>query len=172
MQKKDFAFGGFQLGRVSGKPNLTFGYPILDKTGPDKTGDVRAVIGVGVRSDYLNQTMATTELPDYAALTVVDEAGTVVVRYPASEQYIGQKLLDHPFIQTVLRQKEGVAELAGLDNVNRLYAFTAFGGADKPDFYVVMGISPAHIYAGVNRTLGSSLLGLGVIGLAAHRCLD
>src|SRR5256885_2357487 len=88
---------------------------------------------------------------------------STVLPYPISEQYIGQKLLDHPLIQTVLRQKEGVAELEGLDNVNRLYAFTAFGGADKPDFYVGVGISPAHIYAGVNRTLGSSLLGLGVI---------
>src|SRR6185295_3461229 len=48
-----------------------------------------------------------------------------------------------------------------------LYAFADLGHANQPDFYVVVGISPDHIYAGVNRTLGSSLLGLGVIGLAA-----
>ncbi|MCX6047597.1 MAG: histidine kinase [Chloroflexi bacterium] len=162
VQKKDFALGGFQIGRITGKPVLSFGYPILDAS-----RGVRAVLGVSLDIEKLNQEVAASQLPSYAALFVIDHAGTVLVHYPGPEQLIGQKPLDAPLIQNVLHQRENTLEAVGLDGIKRLYAFTSFGAAAEPDFYVVVGISPDHIYAGVNRTLGSSLLGLGVIGLAA-----
>ncbi|CAN5842016.1 hypothetical protein BH10CHL1_BH10CHL1_13940 [soil metagenome] len=162
VQKKDFALGGFQIGRITGKPILSFGYPILGKDGA-----VQAVLGVSMDVEKLNQEIAASQLPAYAALLVVDHAGTVLVHYPGSDKFIGQKPLDIPLIQAVLQQRENTLETVGLDGVKRLYAFTALGDANEPEFYVAVGISPDHIYAGVNRTLGSSLLGLSVIGLAA-----
>ncbi|MFN8495986.1 MAG: histidine kinase [Caldilineaceae bacterium] len=160
MAKKAFAIGGFQLGRLSNKPNFSFGYPLVDSA-----GKVRAVIGAGLDVDQLNQTLAMTQLPAYANLLILDTKGTVMVRYPA--QAVGQTFTNSTFIQTILQQHEGVQEMDGLDGVRRLYAFTFAGEQSAPDFYVIVGILPAHIYAGVNRTLSSSLLGLGVIGLAA-----
>ncbi len=162
VEKKDFVLGGFQVGRITNKPVVSFGYPILDTT-----GGVRAVLGVSMDIEKLNQQIAASQLPPYAALLVIDHAGTILVHYPGSENLIGQKPLASPLIQDVLQQRENTIEAVGLDGVKRLYAFTALGDANAPDFYVVVGISPDHIYAGINRTLGSSLLGLSVIGLAA-----
>jgi len=160
--QKGFAISGFQLGRLSNKPNFAFGYPILDNA-----GNVKAVIGAGLDVDLLNQNLAMTQLPAYANLLILDTKGVVMVRYPDQGQSTGQTFATSPFIQTVLQKHEGVEEMDGLDGVRRLYAFTATGAQSAPDFYVIVGILPTHIYAGVSRTLSSSLLGLGVIGLAA-----
>ena len=162
IQKKGFAIGGFQIGRLSSKPLLSFGYPLLDNA-----GKVSAIIGVGLDVEQLNQAMALTQLPPYATLLILDNQGTVVVNYPAQAQSIGQNMAHTALIQAVLQNREAVEELDGLDGVKRLYAFTTSGDTKAPDFYVVVGLLPAHIYAGVNRTLGSSLFGLAVIGVAA-----
>ncbi len=72
-----FAIGDYQIGRVTHKQGINFGYPVLDETGV-----VSAVAFVAVDLDKLNQIAADNHFPDQTFVTVIDRDGTVLARPP------------------------------------------------------------------------------------------
>ncbi len=162
LASQQFAVGGFTIGRATGKPNLSFGYPVVDEQ-----GQLKAVIGAGVDLEDFNQRLAGAQLYQHTALLVLDAKGTVVLRQPDPENFLGQSMADQPLVQHVAAHREGTIRRTGLDGVERLYAFTTIGPADAPRFHVLVGFDSAYIFAGVNRMLRSTLLGLTVIGVVA-----
>jgi signal transduction histidine kinase len=162
LASQQFTVGGFVVGRTTGKPNLTFGYPVLDEQ-----GNLKAVITAGVDLEGFNQRLAGAQLYQHTALLVLDAGGTVVLRQPDPENFLGHSMADEPLAQHVMQQREGTTRQTGLDGVERLYAFTTIGAGDAPRFHVLVGFDSVYIFAGVNRMLRSTLLGLTVIGLVA-----
>ena len=66
----------------------------------------------------------------------------------------------------MLAQGQGTAELRVMDDIPRIYAFTALRGLPGAG-YVSIGIPQALAYAPARRTLARNLVCLGLVGVLA-----
>jgi signal transduction histidine kinase len=161
METHDFAIGEFQIGRVTHRAIIPFGYPILDAD-----GSVQTVLVATMDLAWLNHLMADAELPEGAVLVVIDRNGTIIARYPNPQVWVGQSGSSDPLFQVMLARGQGTAELPGMDGIPRIYAFTGFRGLPGAG-YVSIGIPQAVAYAPVRRALARNLAFLGVVGVLA-----
>ncbi|MDR7427080.1 MAG: PAS domain S-box protein [Armatimonadota bacterium] len=167
VERRDFALGEYQVGRITGKASVNAGYPVLDRA-----GQVTAVVFAALGLDWLNTLAAESRLPPGAVLHVVDAQGTILARYPDPQPWVGKAFPDAPSIRAVLAAGgEGTAEVSGVDGVRRLYAFAPLTPSPQPRGpFVSIGIPTAVAYAGATRLLVRNLLGLllaGAVMLAA-----
>lgn len=160
LQTRDFAIGDYQIGRITGKPSVNFGYPVLSES-----GQVQAVVFAAMDLEWFNQLPLEVQLPPGASLTVLDGNGLILARYPDPEQWIGKSVPEAPLVQAILQQREGVTRVNGLDGIRRLYAFTPLSEAPQSgSAFVSLGIPADGAYADVDLLLGGELLGLILIG--------
>jgi diguanylate cyclase (GGDEF)-like protein/PAS domain S-box-containing protein len=181
IETRSFAVGDYQIGRISGKPGLNFGYPILDDTGA-----VQAVVFAALNLEWIGQLVAEAQLPQGSVVTVVDTKGTILARYPNSDQWIGKSAQDTPIMKSILAHREegaaeGTVESVGVDGVERLYAFTpllrsrvaaspeegdvrnAGGTGEAGDVYLFTGVPSTVAYAAADQTRLRNLIGLGLV---------
>jgi signal transduction histidine kinase len=156
-----FAVGGLEIGEISGRPNLTFGYAILDDQ-----GEVERVLGYGVSVDELNRQAIDIRYAEDAVLLMVADDGTVIVRSPNPADFVGKKF-DLSQLDLTRSVTEGVQTAMGLDGETRLYGFSTVSNDDDPVFHVLVGYTPARVFGGVDRTLGISVIGLSLIAILA-----
>jgi diguanylate cyclase len=164
LAREDFATGGYETDPVTGKPSLTLAYPILDSR-----GHVDEVIVAGLNPDLIARMLLDAQAPVDATLLLVDSTGTVISRYPVSQRIRpGQQVAAAPVIGTVLhRETSGTVEVAGLDGVRRLYAFTPLLNDPASDLYLLVGLQPQQAYAAADRAFRKAMLGMLLTGLAA-----
>lgn len=169
LQTRDFAIGDCLIGHACGRPTIAFGYPSLDEA-----GEVQSVVMAVLDLDWVNQLAPGKDLAPGSTLTVFDHRGTIVVRHPDPDRWVGQPLPDAPLVRTVLARGEGVTELPGVDGLVRLYGFTAARGApgargpaDDEGLHVAVGIPSEVVAARVDGYLASRLAGLGAAALLA-----
>ena len=155
---RGFAVGNYQIGRITGKPTINFGYPIMDAA-----GSVEAVVFAALNLEWIGQAAAELQLPQGTTLTVIDQQGTILARYPGSEQWVGRVLPDAPIIEAILVQNEGTAQTLGVDGIERLYAFTPLGDGPESGAYISVGIPAEVAYAEANQNMARSLLVLLLI---------
>jgi signal transduction histidine kinase len=158
METRDFTIGEFHIGRITDRRAIGFGYPVLDAN-----GRVQAVVAAGMDLSWLNQLMADADLPEGALLLVIDRNGTILYGYPIPEAWIGQADVSAPLFQAMLTRGQDTAELRVMDDIPRIYAFTALRGLSGAG-YVSIGIPQAIAYAPARRTLARNLIGLGLVG--------
>ncbi len=150
VESRDFVIGDYIVGRVTGKATLGLGYPVLDQA-----GEVQAVLYAGLDLGWLNKIAAKAQLPTGATLTVIDRKGTILVRFPESEKWVGKSMPETPLAQTILSRGEGTAEVTGMDGIPRLYGFSPLGKTG--DVYVSIGVPKSVAFATANRILTHSL---------------
>ncbi len=160
LESRDLVIGDYIVGRVTGKATLGLGYPVLDEAGA-----VRAVLYAGLDLGWLNKIAAKTQLPAGTTLTVIDRKGTILVRFPESEKWVGKSMPETLLVQTILRQGEGTAELPGMDGIPRLYGFSPLGKTG--DAYVCIGVPKSVAFATANRILTRNLMGVGIVSALA-----
>jgi hypothetical protein len=132
-------------------------YPILNDG-----GQIEGVVFLGLDLEWLSTVSAEINLPAGSTVTLLDPQGTVLVRYPEPEQWLGKIITEGPIVQTVLAlQGEGTAEDAGMDGVLRLYGFAPLRNGEQTWGYILIGIPSAVAYAGVNRMLRTNLIRMG-----------
>ncbi|HEU0250911.1 MAG TPA: cache domain-containing protein, partial [Solirubrobacteraceae bacterium] len=164
LETRDFAIGEYQVGRVTGKATLNFGYPVLDDA-----GHVRAVVVAALDLAWLNELASQAALPTGSMLTVIDRNGTILSRYPDEGKWVG-KLMPEPLVLKAIlaKQGNGTTEAPGTDGIPRLFSFAPFGGAaQSAGAYVSVGIPAAVAFAGPNRILARNIALLALVaGLA------
>jgi signal transduction histidine kinase len=158
---RDFAIGEFQIGRITGRAVLAFGYPILEGD-----GRVQAMVFAALDLSWLNRLVAAIDLPEGASLLVIDRNGTILARHPNPQTWVGQSGTRDPLFQAMLAQGQGTAELRGMDGIPRIYAFTGLRGLPEAG-YVSIGIPQTVAYAPARWALVRNLACLGVIGVLA-----
>ncbi len=89
LQSGKFAVGEYMVGRQTGQRALAFAYPLPRDAGGRRQGVVFASLSLDWLTDYL----AHKRLPQGYSLTVVDRAGTILVRLPQRVQ-AGSKVPD------------------------------------------------------------------------------
>ena len=159
---RDFAIGEFQVGRITGRATINFGYPIFDGD-----GRVRAVVYAAIDLSWLNWLVAAAHLPEGALLQVIDRNGIILARFPPNPQSGVEKLeRSNPLFQALLAQGQGTAELREVDGIPRIFAFTGMRGLGEA-VYASIGIPQAVAYAPASRALTRNLACLGVVGVIA-----
>ena len=159
-----FAIGDYQIGRITGKPTVNFGYPLFDED-----GKLHGVVYAALDLTWLNRLAAEARLPAGAALTVIDSRGQVLARYPESDKWVGKSAGEAPIVKTMLQTKgEGTAEERGMDDVPRLYAFAPLRGAKEAGYvYISIGIPAEVAYRDAERSLKRNLALLGAVAVLA-----
>src|SRR5262249_20981640 len=148
LQTHSFAAGEFQVGRLTGKPCINFGYPVLDEHGV-----LRRVLFASLKLEPLSEALAHIPLPVGAAITASDRKGTVLARYPAPEKWVGQSYSNSLVVKRILEQGSETFEMPGLDGEPRLHAVTPIRDGDAPGLFASVGIPLSTGYAQANADL-------------------
>jgi signal transduction histidine kinase len=157
IQTRDFVAGDYIIARITGRPVLSTAYPILDEE-----GQVQAVAFAGIDLEWLDAFVAQAQLPAGSTLTLVDDSGIILTRFPSPEAWRGRSL--PPLIlQSLLAQDEGVSDEPGLDGVPRLYAFTKLCCLPGGNIYVRVGIPKALALAESSKAMVRNLTMFGAV---------
>jgi PAS domain S-box-containing protein len=158
IRTRRFAIGDFSIGRVSGKPSLNLAYPLIDDA-----GQLHAVLIAGLDLGWLSEFGPTAQLPAAASITVLDRHGTVLVRHPEPERWIGTSAADTPLMRAIVGQNgQGIIETVGLDQERRVYAFAPLGSGT-----VAIGLPTSVAYAEADRIVRQNLLAAGLVALVS-----
>ena len=77
VETRAFAIGEYQVGRVTGRASINFGYPVLDAA-----GEVKAVVFAALDLAWLARAVADVQLPPGSTFTLLDHKAVVLARYP------------------------------------------------------------------------------------------
>ena len=117
--------------------------------------------------DWLERLANTLQLPPGSTLTVVDQRGTVLARYPDRQQWVGKSIADLPVMREILGQMgEGIAESVGADSVDYLYGFVPFRSAQVAG-YAYVAVPRAEALARADTALVRNLVAWGVVAALA-----
>lgn len=160
MVTRDFASGGFQIGRITKKATINFGYPVVNEA-----SEVRAVLFAALDLSWLGHTLGEAALPEGSVLNLIDDTGKLLVHYPDGNESIGQTVQEWPLAKAILAERvEGTARFAGLDGVPRLYAIAPLEGSGAQAAFVSLGIPEGVALAGVKQLLIRNVVCLALVG--------
>nr|MDQ3045881.1 ester cyclase [Chloroflexota bacterium] len=163
LESRDFAMGDYQIGRVTERATLNFAYPVI---GADNT--VREVIYAALDLAALNRFAAEADLPDEATLTVFDSEGTVLIRYPDPEEWIGRSIAGTPVVTTIVREASGVTEAPGENGEPHLYAYAPLVGAESSGgAYMSIALPREEVVTAANQAFERNVQRLGLVGMLA-----
>lgn len=150
-----FVASDYLIGRVTSKPSVAFAAPVLDDA-----GTVQAVITVAAQLGWVNHLSEQAKLPPDWTFTIVDGNGTILARQPKSMEWIGKRYPNVHLVRTLLAtQHEGTIETAGVDGVDRLYAFKSLGERrGVQSWRVAVGIPRTAAYSEIRGTLTQNLI--------------
>ena len=156
--------GGFVLGRLERDP-LTGTLALMTATRlPGPAGGAHSVMFAGLDIRGFADATAVKDVPRGTTFVVLDSGGRILARQPPLQGVVGRRLPEEPLVQTVLKDREGTAEVSGLDGVKRIQGFAPVGGAAGDELFVAAGRPSGVVYADPTRDLRRFLL-LAVLGV-------
>ncbi|HTG43702.1 MAG TPA: ATP-binding protein [Verrucomicrobiae bacterium] len=152
-----FAIGEYQVGRITRKATLNFGYPVF---APNT--QLQAVVFAALDLNWLRGIVTNVHLPPNSSLTVIDRNRITLVRFP-DDSYVGQELhLRRPLAD------EGAGPWRSRDGTWRLGAYTRLSkNLDANSPVVSVGIPLSAAYAAANETLVRNVIFLGIAAILA-----
>ena len=155
-----FSTGEYQLGRISAKPVLVFGYPLFDQA-----GKTQSVFFGAVDLAWMSEYATDMNLLPGSILLVIERGGLILGRYPNPEKWAGRLRNEAEIVNRARAQgSAGASEATGTDGIKRLYVFRRLGSeASLGEAYVALGVPLATVYAASNTLLFQSLLVLAAI---------
>jgi diguanylate cyclase len=158
VSSRDFSHGSYQVGLITGKRTINFGYPVLDHR-----GEVKAVVFAALDLAWFTRMAAEMDLPQGFSLTLIDANGTVLYRKPDAEKWVGNPAAEVKVVKTILERGEGVTEAEGMDGIRKFYGFQPLGKSPQAG-YVYAGIPRQGVVSKANESL---IRNLGWLGVAA-----
>lgn len=132
LASRSLTVSGYRLGTVSRAPQITAVLPVLDGN-----GSVSFAISAGLSLDWLSGQFANLSLPPGTVVSVVDQAGTLLARYPDPQSWVGRPLANSAAIQPLLVANDGVGNVADATGRGHLYGFTRLGSAASGAWVIV-----------------------------------
>ena len=163
LKSKSFSIGPYTVGRITGKPIIVLGYPVIDRR-----GDVTAVLLAPLDLSRVTRFEAElkVQIPRNSTYVKLDGNGAVLTSYPESQMFGSGHALEKPLFEKISKEKKGTFQAVGADGVERLYLFSSFRGPlNKNEGYALLGIPTRELFSEVNRILAAELAVLAVIGL-------
>lgn len=150
VQTRRFSVGDFQIGRITRRASINLAFPVLDMA-----GKLEAVLFSALDIGKLHATVAGATLPEHATITVVDARGTILARYPDSENWVGKRAPEaHIIPKMAANQADGILEMNDDQGDARLFAYAPMKiGSQSPGVYVDVGISKKLVLTDANKAL-------------------
>lgn len=157
---RDFSIGDYQVGRITKKASINFGFPILDDRG-NPTGVAYAAMDLS----WLRRMAVQVEVPSGTALSVVDANGTILSRSLEPEKWVGYRIPTNSQMHELIERGDGFGEITDIDGVRRLCAVTTLGNGQRDAVYLCVGIPSFMAFAEVQADLMRNILALVVVAL-------
>ncbi|MDE2585343.1 MAG: GAF domain-containing protein, partial [Betaproteobacteria bacterium] len=158
LKTQQFSQGQYTTGRISGRPGVTFGYPLMEGN-----GKLRGAVFASVSLEWFHQLVAGMDIPPGWVITAFDQEGKILAREPDSPHWTGQPLRD-PFRAAQARPGEIlIREGLGVDGIHRLYAVAPLT-AGLENIYISIGAPKEKIMGDINHQF---LLRFGLLLLIA-----
>jgi signal transduction histidine kinase len=132
------------------------------KAGPRHS---ETVIFAGIDVRTLADAAGLHESAGDSTVVLFDHRGTILGRIPPLAGTVGRRLGDQPLVSTVLRRRQGTAQVEGLDGVERIQGFAPVTGVGGAELYVAAGRPSSSVFADPNQDM-ERFVALGVLGLA------
>ncbi len=161
MEKRDFAIGEYQVGRISRRPTVVCGYPM-----DDGKGRVLGVVFAAVDLERLGMFEKETgvNLPNGASMSKIDDMGTVLAHYPSGEGMTGKPFPQLRLIEPLMKRGSGVVVEKGGDGRNRLLAVAFVPRVtQREEIFVVVSIPEDVAFFEVNNTTKRNMTILTII---------
>jgi PAS domain S-box-containing protein len=156
------SIGDYEVGRISGKPSFSLGYPVF---GP--SGQVQAVVFAALDLDWVNRSdyAVQVQLPQGATWTKIDGKGTILMRYPAPEKWlVGEPLPETSLLKTFLTRKNGVMEAVDPKGISVFYDFTSTRSAlVAGEVISILSIPRKVLFAEPDRMVMGNLTCVGIV---------
>jgi len=163
LQTREFSIGDFQIGRLTGKPSINFGYPVLGEA-----GQVKAVIFAAVDLFWLSEHehAAASLLSPGSIFAKIDANGTLIAYQPDSSEWLG-KPAPWNFVGSGKARAHGIVRTSAPDGIPRVYAFETVRGSKlfAGELTVVIGIPRDILLAEPRRLLVRNFISLAVVAL-------
>ena len=155
------SIGDYQIGRISSKPTINFGYPVLDRD-----DQVSEVVFAALDLEWFNRSQYALKLhlPEGTTWTKIDLNGTILVRQPAPEAWIGQPLPEPGLLKKILAQKNGLVEAVNAQGVASVYLFASTRSSlVAGDMISILSIPKNVLHAAADRLAERSLILVGMV---------
>lgn len=141
LETEKFSVGDYQLGKITNKPTLGFGYPVFDDN-----NKLTAVAFASLDLNWLNLYFADLDAPNGAILLETDDSNLILMRYPEPEKWVGRYLSDMNLLQAAFIHGQGTYQNTAPDNVERIYAYAPVR-SDNADSraYINVGLSKKYL---------------------------
>jgi PAS domain S-box-containing protein len=157
--------GIYEIGRITPKPTVNFGYPVVDET-----SQVAAVLFVAVdlaKLDHFDSKIEA-QLPRGSTIDKISNSGVVLLHTPDPEKWMGQRLNEQPLVKAVLSRREGTVESPGVDGIERFHAFApVHSESSVEDIFVVIGVPKEVALGEAGRMLTRNLTWFALIAMLA-----
>ena len=122
MERRRFSLGTYRFGPLSQETIVVAAHPILDDAGA-----VRNIVVAGISTAWLNKLLEDLSPHDDALFQLIDEAGTVVARYPIGQSAAGESLAGSELFDTIQLIREGTTEYISSGGSSRIVGFVPLG---------------------------------------------
>jgi len=156
------ATGNFPERSAVGKPMITFGYPVLDRT-----GKILAVAFAEMDHPWFTRLGFdfTIPFPKEATWTEIDGSGRMLTRYPSESEWYGQPMPEQVLLPLMSGRGKGAVELVDHKGVPFFYAFNSRRSSLTEGTVTSILAIPKHVlFAEADRLLRRNL---SLLGLAA-----
>ena len=158
--RREFTVGRYIVGRRSGVTLLPFAAPFQDQD-----GRIGGVVVIGLKLDWLAQTMARKVLPPDGTILIADRDGTILARSPNPDQWVGQPI-GEDMRASFEAGGPGTTVSVGLDGIRRVYGYIP-PGVPPAGLYITAGIGTAQALREIDATFERGLVLVALAGLAA-----
>jgi PAS domain S-box-containing protein len=152
--QQQFTVGLFQIGRITGRPTINFGYPVLDDN-----KRVGGVLFAALDLSWIQKFAQTTPLPPNSTISLVDSEGTIIARYPNNDKWVGKKTEAASFIKKIDAFSNGTVDAKGIDGEQRTYSYMPIKSLQPNPIYIGVGFSTVELLAPYTRFLVLALVG-------------
>src|SRR5882724_10284464 len=147
-----FTVGKPIVGRLTHRWVCTLGYPIKNQE-----GKIVGALGMSVDLARFHVAVSPVTLPPNSTITIIDQDGSVMMRSPGSQAWIGKSARGMEIVDFILANDEGHLIASGHQDEKRIYGFTSI---PKIGWRVYVGIPASFAFASSRvNTLRASLAG-------------
>lgn len=136
-----FSVGSYAIGRITGKPTLGVGYPIME----EGSREVTSVLAASIDLSTLGAHALRMRIPEGSTFTVIDRDGTILVRVPSGMHPLGHDSVGATAQPGFLALTNAITEPSltsgtDLDGLRRLFAVVPLRSTRAtPEGYLFVG---------------------------------
>lgn len=151
MQQRQDAVTPYALGRVTGRPLMIIGHPLLDER-----SEPQGVVAAQLDLAWLGRTLDQNHLPEGVIVRLTNAEGTVLARHPDPESWIGETLDTETHPLSTDADGYTLFRTTSLEGESTLFTSVPLGQR-LPDIHLTVGVPTAVAFAGVQRAFWRDL---------------